>query len=270
MAINLTNLNFFMKNYPTMEIVPEQYHWSTLYDALGAQMQKDGFYGDLAEVLIQTGYPYTATAFGENVPIPSPGQLAFVKQWIPLKQVIVNAGLTQQMMDRATGGNTSWDNVVTRALESQRQEFKWLMELASIGDGSGRLCRVYSATGTTTPVITVDNTYGNWGWENTALLKVGMKVELWKADGTQIADETSGTLVTLGTKDAFTITAVTFGDRANGAATTGTVTLATTTNDLATSIIARGATIYLYGTRSRLGAAATNDTAGAGSGPSAA
>jgi len=276
MAINLTNLNFFMKNYPTMEIVPEQHHWSSLYDALRGQIQKDGFYGDLAEILIQTGHPYTATAFGENVAVPLPGQLAFVKQLIPLKQVIVNAGLTMQMMDRATGGNTSWDNIVTRVLDAQRREFNWMMEICAIGDGSGRLCRVYSAGGGTTPVLTVDNTYSNWGWENTSLIKVGMQVELWKADGTQIADESSGTLVTLGTHDSFTVTAVTFGDRTNGAATTGTITLkptpcadrtaVTTTNDLATSIIARGATVYLYGTRSKLGQTIAMDSAGTGSG----
>jgi hypothetical protein len=253
-----------MKNMPTGKIVPDQYFWGTLYDALKSKVTKDGFYGDLAEILIQTSYPFTGQAFGQNVAIPYPDDFGFVKQFIPLKEVIVNAGITRQALIRATGGNASWGRAVDTVLQNQRRDFKWLMELASIGDGTGRLARVSAASHSGGVItITCDNTYADFGWENVALIKKGMFVEIYTADGLQIGDVATTGAAGDGTRNAFEVTGVTFGDRANGAATTGTFTIAVTNDITATTrAIENDSIVYLAGTKSL----SLNDSAGTGSG----
>ena len=216
-GVTLTDLNYFMQNYPTGIVVPSEYFWNSLYDGLKANLQTDGFYGDMAEILIQNSHPFTGQAFGENVSIPYPDDMDFVKQYIPLKEVIVNAGVSKQAMDRAIGGNSSWGRVVDRVLQAQRTDFLWLMELSSIGDGTGRLGRVL-AEDTGAPVttdrvrITLDNTYDNFGWENSALIKKGMWIEMYDSSGTKVVDGNS--LAT------WQVSNVWFGDRDNGAAAT--------------------------------------------------
>ena len=266
-GVNLTDLNNFMKNYASGVIVPDQFVWGSLYDALKANVKKDEFRGDAVEQLIQTSYPFTGTAFGENVDIPYPQALGFEKNWIPLKQVIVNAGLTKQALDRAIGGDSSWGRAVDLVLRAQRDEFKWLMEVGSIGDGTGRLARVASSLFDTDHItVTCDNTYNDFGWENVALLKKGMWVEIYDSAGLLVADVAGG--VPSGTMYAtrYLVTGVSFGSRANGAATSGTVTLACTADidsvTPGTRSVGDGAIIYLAGTRS----AVLADFAGTGVG----
>lgn len=262
-GITQTDLNNYMKNRVSGIIVPDLFEWGTLDDDLKACFRKDGFSGDLVEALIQTSHAHTGTAFGDGVDIPYPDDFGFVKMWIPLKETIVNAGISMQQMRRATGGNASWGNVVEKVLAEQRRDWMWLRELAAMGDGTGRLARVASATGGTTAVITVDNSYADFGWDSTMLIKPGMWVEIWKTDGTMVGDVSGGVALST-TVNAFQVTAVAYTDRNNAihSNATGTITLAVTTNDLATSIIDSNATIYLAGTRS----ATLADSAGTGSG----
>lgn len=262
-GVNLTDLNGYMKNIQTGRIVPSLYTWGTLHEHLKANLQTEGFDGDLAEILIQTGFPFTGSAFGENVDIPYPQDVSFVKQYIPLKQIIVNAGITQQALQRASGGGASWGRAVDLVLANQRSEFLWLRELLSIGDGTGRLARVVSSSHSGGYItVTCDNTYADFGWENVALIKPGMWVECFDSAGLQVLDGANGAVDTYGSK--FKVTAVSFGNRNNGAATTGTVTLACTT-DLdsgtdATRCFDDGAILYIAGTRSNSGS--TPDGAG--------
>lgn len=244
-GVTLSDLNYFMKNYQTGLIIPDQYFWNSLYDGLKANIQTDGFYGDMAEILIQNSFPFTGQPFGEGVDIPYPDDLSFVKQYIPLKEVIVNAGVSKQAMDRAVGGNSSWGRVVDRVLQSQRTDFLWLMELVAGGDGTGRLARVASAAaGTSEVTVTCDNTYDNFGWENTYRMKKGMWIEIYNASGSQAADSSS--------VKAWQVTAVVPGDRANGAATTGTFTFSCTTGQEATiaAFCDDGAIVFLANTQS--------------------
>ena len=256
-GVNLTDLNNFMKNYASGTIVPEQFTWGTLYDALKANIKKNEFRGDAVEQLIQTSYPFTGTAFGENIAIPYPQTLGFTKNWIPLKQVIVNAGITKQALDRAVGGDASWGRAVDMVLRAQREEFKWLMELCAIGDGTGRLARssgagVYdgsssvSSTGKSV-TITCDNTYTDFGWENTALIKKGMWVEAYLANGTRSAESTTY---------AWKVCATTFGNRNNAVAsadTSGTVVIEVSSD--ISSQFDNGTVLFIAGTRSACSAA---------------
>ena len=265
----ISDLNYYMKNRPSGIIVPDLYEWGTLDDHLKKNLRKDAFYGDMVEALIQTSHAHTGTAFGENVDIPYPDDFGFVKMWIPLKECIVNAGITMQALRRATGGNSSWGSAIEHVLKEQKRDWMWLREITSIGDGTGRLARIHSATGGTSPVLTVDNTYSDFGWENTALIKPGMWVEIWDAGGAQIGDVATTGAATGPSDGYFRVKSVTFGDRNNGAATTGTITLEDTTNDLTSttnSLNENGAMVYLAGTRS-LG---LKDSAGTGSGTAAA
>lgn len=263
-GVNLTDLNNFMKNYASGTIVPDLYTWGTLYDALKSSVHKNEFRGDAVEQLIQTTHPFTGTAFGENVAIPYPSPIGFTKNWIPLKEVIVNAGITKQALDRAVGGDASWGRAVDAVLRAQRQEFQWLMELCAIGDGTGRLARVVTSdySGTTMTVV-CDNTYCDFGWENVALLKKGMRVEIFSATGLQVSDAANGTYDAAATNE-WTVTGVTFGNRANGAATTGsfTFTAANSIDDDDSAGIVDGSIVYLAGTRSKT----LSDFAGTGAG----
>jgi len=260
-GVNLTDLNNFMKNYASGIIVPDQYVWGSLYDALKANVKKNEFRGDAVEQLIQTTHPFTGTAFGENVDIPYPQPLGFTKNWIPLKEVIVNAGLTRQALQRATGGDASWGRSVDAVLRAQREEFRWLMELASIGDGTGRLARssaggAYEGSSSISSTgkhvtITCDNTYCDFGWENVALLKKGMWVEAYLNAGTRSAESTTY---------AWKVCDVTFGNRANSTPQAGTFKI-----EVNADINAQfddGTVIYLAGTRSKT----LSDFAGTGVG----
>ncbi len=265
-GITQTDLNNYMKNRVSGIIVPDLYEWGTLDDDLKATLRKGAFYGDMVEALIQTSHAHTGTAFGDNVNIPYPDDFGFVKMWIPLKEMIVNAGVTMQQMRRATGGNASWGPIVEKCLSEQRRDWMWLRELAAMGDGTGRLARVASVTGGTTPVITCDNSYADFGWDSTMLIKPGMWVEIYAADGNLLGDVATTGVSATATDHYFQVTAVAYTDRNNAihSSATGTVTLATTTNNITatSSAIADGAVIYLAGTRS-LG---LSDSAGTGSG----
>lgn len=209
-----------MKDYPSGIIVPEEFMWNSLYDTLKGGIKKDPHIGDNVDILIQTSRPFTGKGWGENIDIPYPDDMGFIKTQVPLYQVIANAGVTKQSLDRATGGDASWGRVVDRVLADQRTDFLWTMELSAAGAGTGALARVVSYTwdgGTTTMTVTCDNTYTDFGWENVALLKKGMWVEIYDSTfATQRVDANSN--------GTWQVASVTFGSRNNGAATTGTFT----------------------------------------------
>ena len=263
--LGLSDLNAYMKQVNTGIIVPSQFIWSSLLDLLKGQLDTgQSFDGDLAKLLIQTAYPYTASAAGDGIPIVYPQNAAWIPMYIPLKKIQVNAGITHDALNRATGGNSSWGSAVDRVLADQRREFKWFQEILAMGDGTGRLARVSDSTysgGTLT--VTCDNTYWDFGIENVALFKKGMWIEIFNAAGAQVGDAVDGIALAT-TSNAWKVTGVTFGNRNNGAATTGTFTI-TVANDIdllsgLTRVVNDGAVIYLYGTRSN--SALTTDAAG--------
>jgi len=183
-------------------------------------IDRDSFVGDKIEILIEKDWEFTAKPHYEDADIPRPSDFEFDKQLIPLREVIVNNGLTKQAMDRATGGAASWGRIVDRVLQRGLIDLDWLMNISLIGNGSGALARVVSAVHAAGVVtVTCDNTYTDFGWENVALLKKGMRVEIYNAAGDTLRTVSGGVVIS-GTP--------VFGDRNNGApaGVTGTFTFA--------------------------------------------
>jgi hypothetical protein len=224
MAIMLTDLNNFMKAYPSgrIELGSDQRLNIALYDLLAKQVNKTAFKGGSTyDFLIETGSASSAQAHRENVDLPTPGTTGFVKATVAMKELIAIASISKQARDFATGGDNAWGNVVAHSIDMMMRDFKNILSVASLGDGTGKLARVAScssstssgffagSTYTNTHTIIADNTYTDFGWENVAMLKTGMRVDVWASDYTTIhlADAIVG--------------AVTFGNRANGASTVG-------------------------------------------------
>jgi len=258
-TINLTTLNRFMRDFPSGIIVPELFLWNNLYELFKAGVSKDQHIGNNVEILMETATPFTFTAAGEGIDLAHGDPLGFVKMNIPLKEVQVTAEITKQMMDRATGGNASWGPILPRILTARDRDFLWGMELCAFGDGTGRLARIASSSYSgTTMTATSDSTYTDFGIENVQLLKKGMWIEAYDQVGLKIADTADG-VPTATSTNFWKVTAVTFGDRANSTATTGTFTFECS-NDLdsgtnATRCFDDGTVIYIAGTRSNATAA---------------
>jgi hypothetical protein len=256
LGIGIAELNYYMKNTRRTTLVPADYFWHSLYDALKANVNKTRFVGDLAEITMQTSHPFTYQGFDSTVQIPSPKGVGFIKQYIPLKRAIANAGITGDALRKASTSDSSFGSAVELALAEQKRDFLWGRELDMMGDGTGRLARVVSASaGSAAVTITCDNTYADFGVENVALIKVGQWVEIYNATGSQASDASAVT--------KWVVTAVSFGNRDNSTATTGTFTISCTAGQESTiaAFANNGAIVFRAGTMS-LG---LSDSAGAGS-----
>lgn len=243
--ILITDLNNFMKNYPSGII-----EWNVnpklnigLYDLLSGEINQTAFQaGEYYEFLIKTKQPYTARGFGENIDLPLPRSTAYEMAKIALKEMIVTAGVSKQARDKATGGTASWGNIVADAIDMMHTDFKTLLAIAALGDGSGKLARIkastsHANTGATvegivydyTPIGTADNTYLDFGWDNVLMMKPNMLVDIYRGSALQV--------------EKALVVSVTPGLRNNGAAADGSFTLYTvgdytpTDNDV----------IYLHG-----------------------
>jgi hypothetical protein len=222
-----------MKTYPSGVIVPEQIVEVPLLKALRGTINRGTFRGTYWDQLIKTTRPHTFQGFGENKALPTGQAPAYIKAQIPIRQVIATAQLTSQVMDQAGGGDASWGNAVDIAISDMKDDFNLGLERCIFGQGLGALARIVSVSDGGSPNVvtcTCDNTYTDFGIENVQLLKVGDHVDIYTSTSATLTDQT--------------ITAVTFGDRANGVATTGTFTFTHATgHGLADNDI-----VYLAGT----------------------
>jgi len=198
-------------------IVPTEYYPNDIRRILKANVKTDGFIGALAQIEMELAYDLRGQAFGEGVSLPRGGALSYLKAFVPLKEVVVPAEITQQALDLAGSEQDAWGRVVDRTLRMQRTDFEWLMQLIAAGDGTGRLARVLSCdTGGSVTAdrirICCDNTYSDFGSENVANIKVGQWVEIYNAAGA-LATDGNGVV-------KWQVTKVWFGDRDNGRAVT--------------------------------------------------
>ena len=248
--VGVNHLNNYLKDFPSGIIVETDRLWNNpLYRALQGRVNSLDFAGgNLFEIEMQTTYSYGGQGMGERSSLPYAGNMAFVKMQLPMKEVIEPAGISQRALDFATGGDASWGKVVQREIDQVRKmRFPWLMEICSMGDGTGRLARAASASaGSSAVVVTCDNTYIDFGWENVRFIKPGMWIQVYTGAGAAGAD---GNAVT-----SWKVTSVSFGDRNNGTATTGTFTIECTSGQEATiaALFDDGATVYLNGTRGEM------------------
>jgi len=254
-AVTLTDLNNFMRDFPSLKIRPDALFVGTLYDALKATVKTERYVGDKYDMLVQTHTNMSGQAFARGVSIPaSPAAPAWVKLSTKYAEMVANTGVTSQDLRDASGGNASWEKLSLRLLlDLRKKDFKNLTEHCSIGDGSGRLARcaggaTYAAGPPKLVTLLVDNTYDDWGWENAALVQKDMWVEAYRADGTTQVAETASPYAT-----SWKVNHVHFGDRANGVAVTPSSTVAAIVIEVAEDISALfndGAIIYRKGTRS--------------------
>ena len=196
-AVTLTDLNNFMRDFPSLKIRPDALFEGTLYDALKATVKTERYVGDKYDMLVQTHTNMSGQAFARGVSIPaSPAAPAWVKFSTKYAEIVANTGVTSQDLRDASGGNASWEKLSLRLLlDLRKKDFRNLTEHCSIGDGSGRLARcaagaTYAAGPPKLVTLLVDNTYDDWGWENAALVQKDMWVEAYKADGTTQVAET--------------------------------------------------------------------------------
>lgn len=245
----LEDLNAFMKTYQAPTIVMNNPPKDLgLYELLrGSHGSQDFQGGDYHEWFIDTEQNYITQAFYENKDIPTGRGVSGVKAKVGMREVITNIGLTKHGIDFNQGGTTSWANALDLALQKEMTDFQYTLSILSLGDGTGKLAEIVSGTNAGqisggkfdtkySITYTCDNTYTNFGWDNVRLLKKGMTVDVY--DGATLKNEGA------------VVTAVTYGNRKNGAATTGTVTLACTENTTVSSC--DGWLIYVTGSKNMM------------------
>lgn len=209
-----------MKNWPSGIIVPEDVHWDQVpvFKALKPMIDRSAFRGENIEVLIQTGVGGAFEAFSENQDIPAGAAPAYVKQLIPLREIIANAQLTLQVRNRGIAGDNAWGNAVRVAIEDMFKRFYFGLERATLGAGNGFLARadaVAVVDNGDTLTVSCDNTYDTDGIENVQLIQVGDLIDIYNGSSSTLRDATTVDLP---------VTAVSFGNRNNSSATVGTVT----------------------------------------------
>src|SRR3990167_8438312 len=101
-----------MKTRDSGHIEPADFVWSNLRDDLKARISSEEIDREMVRHLMKTSFPYTTQAHAENAEIPYAGHAEFVPMYIPLKEIITNAGLTRQALIRANGGGRSWGRAV--------------------------------------------------------------------------------------------------------------------------------------------------------------
>jgi hypothetical protein len=239
----LDNLNNFVRDLPLDSglVTPDSILDAPLLEALRPRLNTKEFTaGGKVQIYIETERPLTGVPAYEDADIVLPKDTTGVLAEVELRELQVNAGLTKQALDRVVGMPGSWANMVRRTLEQRSEDWNWLLNWVLLGNGSGALAVVDGAPSLvgSTLTVTCDNTYSDFGWENVALLQKGMEIEAYTAAEAQCTDTAGNT--------HWEVTGVTFGDRKNGAATSGTFTI---TTDSGCSI-ANDSTIYIYRAKS--------------------
>jgi hypothetical protein len=176
------------------------------------------------EFLIETDRPMDATIHYEDADIPLPQDSAYVLGTFPVREVIVNGGITHSALMRAVGMPGSWFNAAARQLMLRSQNFDQMMDRSLALNGNGAVARIASVSlSGTTLTVTCDNNYNDTGIDDVSRIQVGNVIEVYASDLTTQRSDTA-------TNDYWEVTAVTPGDRSNGAASTASGTFTITTD----------------------------------------
>lgn len=215
-----TTLENYMLNSMDNTLIVEDIKDFGLLDGLVENVNRTSIHkGKFVELRIQTKEPYTFGGVPEIGNLVDGGDTQYKLTLIPVKRVMANAVLTEDAIDLAKGGEyESFGNAVEDALRDMRNDFRWGMQLAALGNGYGKLARISAKSETSgTYTLTCDNTYDEMLIENVSLLKVGQPVSVYNgADNTKILDGV--------------VTEVTKGVRTSSP-TTGTVKIVSATTD---------------------------------------
>ena len=218
---SLGALNNYTRSLPLQDglIIPDRIIKAPLLEALRPHMNSREFLpGNQVQILIRELNLLSGGATTENVAIRTPQAGSYSLLTAPLREIEVNVGTTMQALDRAEGMPGSWGKHVDDLLAERRADYDFTWDRILMNAGTGLLANVVSSSwNTDTLTVTCDNTYTQTGVENVALIKRGMMVEVLAHGGALVADNASVT--------SWQVQASTFGDRNNGAATTGSFTI---------------------------------------------
>jgi hypothetical protein len=228
---DLAALNYFLRNTmlePGL-IQPDTIINSPLLRALESRLIRAQFRGKNAELEVLTAMALTGGPSTDESTIRYAGEDTYSTGYAPMRRLEVNVGSTMGAIHASANAGTdgSWGKVILEKLKHRKIDWDLTLDQVLMGNGSGVRGVVLSSSyngGTLT--ITLDNTYRETGWENTAMLRKGQRVEIYHAG---IVTDGAGAT-------NFPITAVTFGNRDNGAATTGTIAI-TVGSDISASCV---------------------------------
>lgn len=220
-GITLTSLNNSLRDLPLDPglVQPDEKLKSPLLQALQPRIVNMPFdASDNWEFLIETDRPMDATIHTEDGDIPLPQDSAYVKGTWPLREVIVNGGLTHNALMRAVGMPGSWFGAMERSLMLRSQNFDQMMDRSLALNGTGAVARIVSVNlVSTTLTVTCDNNYNDTGIDDVSRIQVGNKIEVYDSALTTRRADTA-------LANNWEVTAVTPGNRNNGAASTATGT----------------------------------------------
>lgn len=219
--ITLAGLNDSVRDLPQESglIQPDEIMTSPLLNALRPRIQQVEFSpAGNWQFYIETEQAMDATIHYDNADIPYPGDTDGVIATAPLREVIVNAGLTHGALMRARGMPGSWFSAVRRALEHRQMNFDQMLNRSLALNGTGAVARIVSVNLVgTTLTVTCDNAAYDTGVDNVQHIKKGMKIEVYASDLTTQRDDTAGAT-------SWEVTGVTYTPTRNAAYTTSTGT----------------------------------------------
>lgn len=151
--------------------------------------------GGKAYIGVKTGRPATGASKAEGAEVPRLGTRSVKEIYFDTVRVYSVAGLTDEALQRASGYPDSYVSLVDDELQDCALDMRLTVSRMLQGDGTGRLGRVVSVTGTTGDgTITFDNTRFDFGWAGTAMIRPGMTLEFHAgkdSNGVYIHDSTA-------------------------------------------------------------------------------
>jgi hypothetical protein len=244
----LAELDYYVRSIPdprwkrTLDSIPDV----SLFNAIKPMFNQSRFIaGNKVQQQIKTNIPLRGKAHGENIAIPTGGMPGHAFIEIPLREVIDVATITSQALDMADGQPGSWGKPLDDAHDDMMNvSFPEFMRFNMLGTGEGKVARIVSAAVINDDDddkvrITCDNSYTDFGWDNVQFVQEGMQVEI-----AHNASVISGA-------ECLDVINVSFGDRNNGAATTGYFDVLCADASAATALqaaIADNDVVYRYGT----------------------
>jgi len=185
-----TDLNTVMRDKPSFIIVPETAAWkdNPVFRVMKSRVNRDAFVGKRIEVKIKTKIGGYAEGYAESQDIPGGRSATWATQYIDLKSVIANAQLTHQAISRVSKADLSWIDAVTDSLADMRTYHNYLLEVATLGNGTGIVAEVSGAADGGSNVVTVscNNAYPDNMIENVQALRKGMLVDFYQSDATTV------------------------------------------------------------------------------------
>ena len=186
----LSVLTEILNERPMDDVVESMGFRNAIYNRIMKTSREEDFYGEYAKLLIHTTAPMNAVPRVEGGLVVLPGADVFKELHIKEAQYMASVGWTQEEIELAVRKKGSaLIDLVNLKLKNAPLDLRYKLNLAFMGDGTGRLCRLSAAIGgaggsgtVAAPyygTCTVDNTTGDFGIVGTSHLRNGMLVDIY-------------------------------------------------------------------------------------------